>query len=118
MFIKNRANKKDRQKLKIAEKGGREYLNQAMDMMDRHSKIARMVKGIIVNRKSGGGNIMGRQEKFSQRMHGNLMPYSDYVSIDQGEEESYRLNKDLRRYFNITNEVGVQESNEGSNKKT
>ncbi len=85
--------------------------------MDRHSKIARMVKGIIVNRKSGG-NIIGRQEKFSERMQGNIMPYSDYVSIEQGEEESYRLNKDLRRYFNITNEVGIQESNQSSNKQT
>jgi hypothetical protein len=82
MFIKNRVNKNDRQKLKIGGGGGREYLNQAMDMMNRHSKIARMVKGIMVTKKSGGGNIMGRNERQSQRMHGNLMPYSDYVSID------------------------------------
>jgi hypothetical protein len=107
MFIKNRVNKiNDRKKLG----GGREYLNQAMDMMDRHSKLARMVKGIMVNRKSGG-NIIGRQEKISQRMQGNILPYSDYVSLEQGEEESYKLNKDLRRYFNITNEVGIQDSN-------
>jgi hypothetical protein len=53
-----------------------------MDMMDRHSKIARMVKGIMVTKKSGGGNIMGRQERLSKRMHGNIMPYSDYISIE------------------------------------
>lgn len=93
MFIKNRVNKiresHEKQKLKIGHGGGagggREYLNQAMDMMERHSKIARMVKGIMVTRKSDRGSSMGgRQERFTQRMmnHGNLMPYSDYVSID------------------------------------
>jgi hypothetical protein len=88
MFIKNRVNKireshNERKKLKIGGgAGGREYLNQAMDMMDRHSKIARMVKGIMVTKKSGGGNIMGRQERLSKRMHGNIMPYSDYISIE------------------------------------
>ena len=125
MFIKNRVNKirdscQDRQKLKKGEGGGRQYLNQAMDMMDRHSKIARMVKGIIVTRKSGDrvSNIMGHQERFAQRMHGNhYMPYSDYVSIDFGEDESYRPNKDLRRYFNISNEVSVQEGNQDTNKR-
>ncbi len=74
-----------------------------MDMMERHSKIARMVKGIMATKKS----TATVQEKVAQRLVNN-MPYSDYVTCDhQGGLEEFRLNKDLRRHFNITNDVGT-----------
>ena len=57
--------------------------------MDKHSKIARMVKGIVTTK---------RQEKsiINEKMR-NMMPYSDFTTFE--DDQKFLPNKDLRRYF-------------------
>ena len=58
-------------------------------MLDKHSKIARMVKGIVkTTRKDKNTN------KDNMR---NLLPYSDFASFE--EESNNIVSKDLKRYF-------------------